>query len=99
MNYLIIVDSHSKWLEVVPMMSTTASKTIDVLRGLFASHGLPEEVVPDNSRCMSIKRCCKTLCSDGGAGSSKTRKHAGIHVRKNIGLRTSCCDIAARHTP
>ena len=48
MNYLIVVDSHSKWLEVVPMRSTTASKTTDILRGLFASRGLPEEVVSDN---------------------------------------------------
>ena len=38
-NYLIVVDSHSKWLEVVPMRSTTAVKTIDALRQLFASHG------------------------------------------------------------
>ena len=45
MNYLIVVDSHSKWLEVVPIRSTIASKTIHVLRGLFASHGLLEEVV------------------------------------------------------
>ena len=48
MNYLIVVDNYSKWLEVLPMTFTTACKTIDVLRGLFACHGLPEEVVSDN---------------------------------------------------
>lgn len=47
-NYLIVVDSHSKWLEAVAMRSTTSAKTIEVLRGMFASHGLPEEVVSDN---------------------------------------------------
>lgn len=46
--FLVLVDSHSKWLEVVPMKTTTSAKTIDVLRNLFASHGLPEEVVSDN---------------------------------------------------
>ena len=46
-NGVIVVDSHSKWLEVVPLRSTTASKTIDVLVGLFASRGLQEEVVSD----------------------------------------------------
>ena len=47
-NYLIVVDNHSKRLEVVLMRSTTANKTIDVLRGLFASRGLPEEFVSDS---------------------------------------------------
>jgi len=46
--FLVLVDSHSKWLEVVPMTTTTAVKTIDVLRNIFASQGLPEEVVSDN---------------------------------------------------
>ena len=30
------------------MTSTTAAKTIGVLRHLFSSHGLPEQVVSDN---------------------------------------------------
>ena len=47
-NYLIAVDRYSKLLEVVPMRSTSASKTIDVLRGLFVSYGLPGEVVSNN---------------------------------------------------
>lgn len=47
-HFLVVVDSHSKWLEVVHMTSTTASKTIEVLRGLFAAYGLPEECVSDN---------------------------------------------------
>lgn len=46
--YLVIVDSHSKWLEVFHMTSTTSSRTIEVLRNLFAAYGLPEEVVSDN---------------------------------------------------
>lgn len=46
--FLVVVDSHLKWLEVFHMTSITSSKTIEVLRGLFASYGLPEEVVSDN---------------------------------------------------
>lgn len=46
--FLVLVDSQSKWLEVVPMKTTTSAKTIEVLRNLFASQGLPEEVVSDN---------------------------------------------------
>ncbi|XP_029139104.1 uncharacterized protein K02A2.6-like, partial [Protobothrops mucrosquamatus] len=46
--FLVVVDSHSKWLEVVPVSSTTAAKTIQVLRNIFAAHGLPDVLVSDN---------------------------------------------------
>ena len=32
MNYLVVVDSFSKWFEVVPMKSTTAYRTVEELR-------------------------------------------------------------------
>ena len=47
-TYLIAVDAHSKWPEVQEMKSTTAAKTIEVLRHLFARFGLPEQLVSDN---------------------------------------------------
>jgi hypothetical protein len=47
--FLILVDSHSKWIEVFPMKTcTTAEKTIDVLRTCFARYGLPQVLVSDN---------------------------------------------------
>ncbi|XP_056138804.1 uncharacterized protein K02A2.6-like [Lampris incognitus] len=46
--YLVVVDAHSKWPEVQIMDSTTASKTITVLRGLFSRHGLPHILISDN---------------------------------------------------
>ena len=47
-TFLIVVDAYSKWLEVIPMSSTTAERTITELRKLFATHGLPTQVVTDN---------------------------------------------------
>ena len=46
--YLLVIDAHSKWPEIIEMKSTTATKTIDEMRKLFASHGLPEQLVSDN---------------------------------------------------
>ena len=46
--FLIVVDTHSKWLEVEIMSSTTAEKTIDRLRYIFSHYGLPEQLVSDN---------------------------------------------------
>ena len=45
---LVIIDSHSKWIEAVPLRSATSSTTIDALRVFFASFGVPEEIVSDN---------------------------------------------------
>ena len=47
-SFLIVVDSHSKWPEVIEMKSTTATATIKELRRLFAAYGLPEHLVSDN---------------------------------------------------
>lgn len=47
-TFLIVIDAHSKWPEVIEMKSTTAQRTIGELRKLFAAYGLPEQVVSDN---------------------------------------------------
>ena len=46
--YFIIVDAHSKWPEVFEMPSTSAEQTVCTLRNLFASYGLPLQLVSDN---------------------------------------------------
>lgn len=46
--FMLVVNAHSKWPEIVEMPSTTASKTIEELRNLFSAYGLPEQVVTDN---------------------------------------------------
>ncbi|XP_058032651.1 uncharacterized protein K02A2.6-like, partial [Ahaetulla prasina] len=47
-TFLIVVDAFSKWLEIIPMKSTTAEAVISALRHLFATHGLPDTLVSDN---------------------------------------------------
>lgn len=48
-HYLIMVDAHSKWPEVIYMRkNTTAEKTIEALRTVFARMGVCEEIVSDN---------------------------------------------------
>ncbi|XP_049881979.1 uncharacterized protein K02A2.6-like [Pectinophora gossypiella] len=47
-RYLILVDAHSKWIEVVPMRGTDAGATTGVLRHIFARFGLPSQLVTDN---------------------------------------------------
>ena len=46
--FMIIVDAHSKWLEVVPLSTTTTEKTLYVLCSMIARHKLPAQLVTDN---------------------------------------------------
>lgn len=46
--FLILIDAHSKWLEVKQVSSATSRVTIEQLRSIFSVHGLPEIVVTDN---------------------------------------------------
>ena len=46
--FLLVTDAHSKWPEIVEMSSTTAMKTMEELRRMFAAYGLPEQLVTDN---------------------------------------------------
>ena len=46
--FLVLIDSHSKWIDVKHMTSTTTERTIDELRLIFAEHGLPEQLVSVN---------------------------------------------------
>ena len=48
--FLIAVDAHSKWPEVHVMNTITASKTIDVLRQIFAQFGVVKQIISDNGR-------------------------------------------------
>ena len=45
---LVLVDSHSKWIEAHVMSSVTSTLTIQCLHRIFATFGLPEVVIADN---------------------------------------------------
>lgn len=43
-NFLIIMDSYSKWLQVIYMTNITAKATITQLRKLFTTHELSQSI-------------------------------------------------------
>ncbi len=53
--FLIVVDAYSKWLEAVPVNSATSQTTIEKMRIMFATHGLPQTVVTDNGSVFTSK--------------------------------------------
>ena len=46
--FLVIVDSHSKWIDIHLTNNSTTATTIEKLQFTFASLGLPEIIVTDN---------------------------------------------------
>ena len=46
--YFVIVDAHSKWIEVFPTTTITSTFTVSALRSTFARYGLPKLLVSDN---------------------------------------------------
>ena len=46
--FLILVNSHSKWLDAHIMLNITSPRTIEELRQIFSNHGLPRKIVTDN---------------------------------------------------
>ena len=63
--FLVVVDAHSKWPEVVPMQSTTSTATIHVLRTIFARYGLPEHIVSDNGPQLTSAEFKEFLTENG----------------------------------
>ena len=48
-QFFVIVDVHPKWIEVRRVTTTSATQAIAVLRILFATHGLCDVIVSDDS--------------------------------------------------
>ena len=46
---LVVVDSHSKWIEAYPVSTANSTITIEKLRYLFSQFGLPQSLVSDNA--------------------------------------------------
>ncbi|XP_041651122.1 uncharacterized protein K02A2.6-like [Cheilinus undulatus] len=51
--FLVIVDAHSKWMDIYPMKTSTSQATIEKLRQSFSVFGLPKMLVSDNGTCFT----------------------------------------------
>ena len=49
--FLVLIDAHSKWIEVFCVQSALSTHTIEKLRTVFSQFGIPESIVTDNGSC------------------------------------------------
>ena len=51
--FLLVIDAHSRWMEIEAVHSATTQSTLEHLRSMFARFGLPEVMVTDNGTCFT----------------------------------------------
>lgn len=61
-SYLVLSDYLSKWIELVKIKNKTACEVISKLKVIFATHGIPKQVVADNMPFNSVE--CKRFCNE-----------------------------------
>ncbi|XP_058837817.1 uncharacterized protein K02A2.6-like [Topomyia yanbarensis] len=77
--YLVVVDSFSKWPEIVQTRSITTAATIKIIRELFARLGMPETLVSDNGSQFTSAEF-QSYCTDNGIEHLTT---APFHPQSN----------------
>ncbi|GBP51891.1 Uncharacterized protein K02A2.6 [Eumeta japonica] len=63
--FLIVVDAYTKWLEVVPTASITAAATVNILKKIYTTFGLPITQVSDNGRQFRSQEMLQFLKENG----------------------------------
>ena len=63
--FLILIGAYSKWMEVFPINTSTSGATIEKLRMVFATQGLPEKLVSDNGSCFTSEEFEQFLNKNG----------------------------------
>lgn len=86
--YLVIVDAHSKWIEVAKVASTSASSVIGCLRRLFARFGLPKRIVTDNGPPFSSSEFGTYLQGNGIRHSAIAPYHPASNGAAENAVRT-----------
>ena len=64
-TFLLVIDAYSKWLEVKPISPVNSATTIEHLRSIFATHGLPKVFVTDNGPQFTSNEFDQFMSSNG----------------------------------
>ena len=50
--FLLVVDAHSRWMEIEILNAASIQNTTEHLHSMFARFGLPKVMVTDNGSCL-----------------------------------------------
>ena len=71
----MVVDAYSKWFDITTVNSTTSTVTIESLRKMFATHGIPESIVSDNVTVFASEEFTEFVTMPGGMVSTTFDQH------------------------
>ena len=63
--FLVLIDAHSKWMEVEPVESATTKTTVEKLRKIFSTYGISEKLVSDNGSVFTSQEFTDFVKSNG----------------------------------
>ena len=86
--FLIIVDTHSKWIETFLVPSTSTEATIKVLQTVFATHGVAEHLVSDNGSGFTSQMFTEYLTSNGIKHSRSSPYHPSSNGLAECAVQT-----------
>ena len=63
--FLVLIDAHSKWIEVFCVQSASSTNTIEKLCTVFSQFGIPESIVTNNRSCFASNEFWSFLHANG----------------------------------
>ncbi|XP_061752438.1 uncharacterized protein LOC133550472 [Nerophis ophidion] len=91
--FMIVVDAYSKWLEVYKMAQITSTATITRLKRLFASFGVPEQIVTDNATTFTSDEFQQFIKRNGVLHTTGMKKLVG----QNLSVEDKISHILLRY--
>jgi transposase InsO family protein len=86
--WLVIVDAFTKWIEVIPMSTTTSEATARALRQVFAHFGFPRSLVSDNGPQFTSEEFAHFMKSNNITHMKSTPYHARTNGLAERAVRT-----------
>jgi len=93
--FLILVDAHSKWLDVHLMQSISYTNTVEKLRIVFVTHSLPRKVVTDNGSSFTSKEFHAFMFENGITHITTAPYHPSSNGLAKRAVQTLKCGLEA----
>lgn len=88
LQWLVIIDAYSRWLEVFPMASATSANVIKVLRTLIARYGVCKSIVSDNGTPFTSNEFVQFCQNNGIKNITSTPYHSRTNGLVERAIRT-----------
>ena len=87
-TYLIVVDYNSRWIEIKRLQNQTSDHVINILKELFATHGIPDIVISDNGPQYASESFQKFARNYGFIHATSSPRYAQANGESERAVRT-----------